>query len=132
MSHENVEKVLTLLDAFVQNDLEAVLRLADPEGRFEPQLAALQGTYVGHDGLRRFFADASESMSIAGVDCPDIRDLGDRVLAIGTFRISGTASGIEAQIPFAIVAAFREGLITDLRDYGNKGEALEAAGLSNG
>ncbi len=126
-----MEKVLTLLDAFVQNDLEAVLDLTDPEGRFEPQLAALQGTYRGHDGLRRFFADAWENMSIVGVDCPDARNLGDRVLAIGTFRIGGTASGIEAQIPFAIVAAFRDGLISDLRDYGDRNEALEAAGLSD-
>ena len=130
MSQENVERVHALLDAFVRNDVDALLRLADPEGRFEPRLTSLQGTYVGHDGLRRFLADAWENMSIAGVDCPDIRDLGDRVLAIGTFRIGGTASGIEAQIPFAIVAAFREGLITDLRDYGDKDEAVEAAGLS--
>jgi ketosteroid isomerase-like protein len=38
-------------------------------------------------------------------------------------------SGIETEVPVAIVASFREGLITQLKDYGDKDEALEAVGL---
>jgi ketosteroid isomerase-like protein len=129
MSRENVEKMRDSLDAFARNDVPALLRLADPEVEFEPQLAALQGAYVGHDGLREFYADAWENLKVIEVHCPDIRDLGNRVLAIGTFRIGGTGSGIETDAPFAIVATFREGLIAHLKDYGDKDQALEAAGL---
>jgi len=32
-------------------------------------------------------------------------------------------------VPLAIVASFRDGLITHLKDYGDKDQALEAAGL---
>jgi len=130
MSQENVEKMLASLDAFARNDVPALLRLADPQVQFEPQLAALQGTYVGHDGLREFYADAWENLKVIGVDCPDVRDLGDRVLAIGTFRIGGTGSGIETDAPFAILATFQDGLISHLKDYGETSQALEAAGLS--
>ena len=129
MSQENLERMRDSLDAFARNDVPALLRLADPEVHFEPQLAALQGAYVGHDGLREFYADAWENLKVSGVHCPDIRDLGDRVLAIGTFHIAGTGSGIETEAPFAILATFRDGLITHLKDYGDQRPALEAAGL---
>jgi len=33
-------------------------------------------------------------------------------------------------VPLAVVAGFRAGLISYLKDHGNRAEALEAAGLS--
>jgi hypothetical protein len=59
----------------------------------------------------------------------DIRDLGDRVLGLGTLRVTGTGSGIETEVPAGIVVTFRNGLITHLKDYGDQDQALEAAGL---
>ena len=129
MSQENVEIMRASLDALAANDVEAFLPFSDPEIQFEAQLSALQGTYEGHDGVRAFYADAWESLRVAQIDCPDIHDLGDRVLAIGTFHIGGTGSGIEAEAPFAILATFRDGLVTHLKDYSDKDQALEAAGL---
>ena len=41
------------------------------------------------------------------VDCDDIRDLGDRVLALGTVRAVGKESGVEVEMPFTVVATFR-------------------------
>ena len=49
---------------------------------------------------------------------------------MGTLHIHGRESGIEDDIPFAIVVAIRVGLIVHLKDYGNKVLALEAVGLS--
>jgi hypothetical protein len=40
----------------------------------------------------------------------------------------GATEGLRG--PVAIVATFRDGLITYIKDYGDKGQALEAAGLS--
>jgi ketosteroid isomerase-like protein len=131
MSQENVEIMRATLDTFARNDVPGFLRFVDPEVHLEPQLTPLQGSYVGHDGARGFFADAWETLEVLQVHYPDVRDLGDRVLALGTLRIAGEGSGIDAEIPFAIVARFRGGLITHLKDYGgDKDQALEAVGLS--
>jgi ketosteroid isomerase-like protein len=61
---------------------------------------------------------------------PDIRDLGDQVLVLGTLRLHGKESGLQVENPLAIMARVREGLITYLKDYADRDEALEAAGLS--
>ena len=131
MSEENVEVVRDALDAFGAADVERLLQFMDPEIKFEPHLALLEGNYRGHDGVREFMADAFEApeVSVPRID-RDFRDLGDRVLASGTFYIRGGRSGIEYEAPFAILARVREGRIVHLKDYVNEAEALEAAGLS--
>jgi ketosteroid isomerase-like protein len=60
----------------------------------------------------------------------NIRDLENRVLALGTLHFTGRGSGIETEAPVAIVASFRNGLITDFTDYGDTDRAIEAVGLS--
>jgi hypothetical protein len=59
MSEENVEIVRDALDAFGAADVERLLQFMDPEIKFEPHLALLEGNYRGHDGVREFMADAS-------------------------------------------------------------------------
>jgi hypothetical protein len=61
---------------------------------------------------------------------PDLRDLGDKVLGLGSIRIRGRAGGVETDIPTAAIAQFRAGLIWRYKDYGQRQEAFEAAGLS--
>jgi hypothetical protein len=61
----------------------------------------------------------------------DIRDLGDRVLALGSLRLTGRGSGIQTEVPAAIVTVFQDGLITHLKDYGEHDQALEAVGLAD-
>ena len=45
-------------------------------------------------------------------------------------RTVGKGSGMTQETPLAIVASFRDGRITAFKDYGDKNQALEAAGLS--
>jgi hypothetical protein len=64
------------------------------------------------------------------VKVANIRDLEDRVLALGTLRFTGRGSRIETEVPLAVVASFRNGLMTEFMDYGDRDRALEAVGLS--
>jgi ketosteroid isomerase-like protein len=130
MSEENVAALRQAIDAFAAKDLERVLEFMDPEIRFDGHLAAFQGVFEGHDGVRQFWTDAFENMDVLGVAHKETRDLGERALALGSFKIGGRASGIETEVPFAILARFRKGRIVDLKDYGEAMPALEAAGLS--
>ena len=138
MSQENVDRFLECQEAFNRFDapeapdraaLDSWLGLYDPEVQFEPQQAALEGGYVGHEGVTQWLADLAEHYAGGHIDLTDIRDLEDRVLALGTLRVTGRGSGIEAEVPVAFVASFRNGLMTHLRDYGDKNQALEAARL---
>jgi ketosteroid isomerase-like protein len=129
MSQENVEIMRAGLDAFAREDLPVFLPLMDSEIHFEPHLAGVEGSYAGHDGVKRFFADAFGAFEILAAEYRDIRDLGDRVLALGRLRLRGRESEVETDATLAIVARFRGGLITYLKDYGDKDQALEAAGL---
>jgi hypothetical protein len=132
MSQENVERFIEATEAFNREDVSAYLGFMDPEVKFEPVQAALQGTYAGRDGVSEWLADLGEHYVWEGthVGFTDIRDLGGRVLAIGTLRFTAKGSGITTETPLAIIATYRNGLVTDFKDYGDKDKALEAAGLS--
>jgi ketosteroid isomerase-like protein len=129
MSEENVDSFLAHVEAVNRWDVPGLLRFVDPQIHFEPQVAVLQGSYAGYDGVREFFADVFETFEVFEVNFPDVRDLGDRVLALGTVRTIGKGSGVDQEAPLAIVMAFRDGRITHFKDYGDKDNALEAAGL---
>lgn len=136
MSPKNVERLREATEAFNRwaaapsSDPSAFLRFLDPEVQFEPVQAALQTTpYVGLDGVGAWLADLAEHYERGHVDYAEIRDLGDRVLALGTLRVTGMTSGIEIEVPAAVVASFRDGLITHLKDYGDTDQALAAVGL---
>ena len=130
MSQENVDVIRAAIEAMNRRDIEGVLRLMDPGVRFEHRLAALEGNFVGVDGVRRWFADLLENFDAWNIDCSDIRDLGDRVLALGTIEATGRTSGVEAALPITVVARFEDKRITHFTDYGDKSKALDAAGLS--
>jgi ketosteroid isomerase-like protein len=119
-------------ERFNRGDIDAALEDFDPNVIFEPQVAVMDGSYTGHDGLKRFFNDFADLFVVARLEYSEVRDLEDRVLALGTLRTVGKGSGIEQVWPVAVVATLRaeDGLVTHWKDYGNKDQALEALGLS--
>ena len=129
MSQENVEIVRAAIEAMNRRDIQAVLRGMDPEVRFEHRLAALEGNFVGLDGVRGWFADLGEYLVNGQIQCQDVRDLGDRVLGLGTLGATGKESGVETRQTFAALARYRDGLMTEYIDFGDVEQALEAAGL---
>lgn len=129
MSQENVDAFLESAEAAGRGDAEGVIRHMDREIEFVPQRAPVQGSYVGHDSIRRFFADNSETFDLFEPRYPDVRDLGDRVLALGTLRIRGKGSGVETEVPSGIVVTFKDGVMVHFKDYADHRLALEAAGL---
>jgi ketosteroid isomerase-like protein len=127
---ENLDAFLVALDATRRGDWETFVDLMDPEGELFAQRSPVQGTYVGPEGVARFAADTRETFDVFHAEYPDIRDLDDRVLAIGTIRVRGRGSQLETEIPSAVLVTYRNGLVYRFRDYGEAAKALEAAGLS--
>ena len=131
MSQENVDRFLKGAQAFNRDDIEAGLEIYDPDVVFEPQAAEMEGAHVGHDCVREFIASLDDHYEDVHMHYPDVRDLGDRVLALGTIRTVGRGSGMVQETPLAILASFRDGRVTSFKDYGDKAKALQAAGLSD-
>jgi ketosteroid isomerase-like protein len=129
MSRENVDRFVEAVEAFNRGDVEAWLEQYDTQVVFEPQVAVMEGAYVGHDGIRAFVTTIGDLYEGFQVRLQDVRDLGERVLALGTASSIGKGSGIEQEVPLAIVASFRDGRMTRFKDYGNEDQALEAVGL---
>jgi ketosteroid isomerase-like protein len=131
MSQENVEIVRELAEAVNRRDLNWLVAHADEELEFIPLRAGTEGAFRGPEGLRRFIEDTQESFDVFEVSLDDLRAVGEQaVVGWGTLRIRGRGSGIETEVTTAAVARLRDGRLLRFKDYGDKGKALEAAGLS--
>jgi ketosteroid isomerase-like protein len=131
MSLEDVDVVRRAVTAFGAADQETLFDLMSENAEFFALRSATEGTFKGHDGLRAFLADNRESFEIFEPLHEEFRDVGDgRVLAFGMIRIRGRESGVETEVPSAVLATIREGRIVHFKDYGDRQAALEAAGLA--
>jgi ketosteroid isomerase-like protein len=133
MSHENVEAFKRGLEAGNRGDVETLLEELDPEVEWHSALHALLGgeqtVFRGHDGVRKMIRDLNQAFSEIHIEITEIRDLGDRLVAIGRTRARGKASGAETDTPLALVTEIKNGKTISVRAYLGPKEALEAAGL---
>ena len=133
MSQENVETFKRAVEAANRRDVEAFLDEHDPDAEWHPAvLGSLEGDaegYRGHDGIRRMLRDVYATLAEFHAEYADIRDLGDRVVAIGRVRIRGKESGAETESPYCAVVDVSNGKAIRVRTYLDPQDALEAAGL---
>jgi ketosteroid isomerase-like protein len=134
MSQENVEAFKRGVDAFNRGDVEAVVEVIDPEVEWHDVFGQMLGgeatVYRGHEGVRELFGDLSGAFAELHTEYSKIRDLDDRIVAIGHIRTRGSESGAETESPLWTISHWKNGKVTRLRTYLNPKEALEAAGLS--
>ena len=131
MSQENVEIMRSAYAALAEGGLEAVIAVADPE--FEattpPSLASEPGTYRGHEGVRRYFGSFGDSMEGVYFEGQEFTSAGDKVLVDTTMHARGRTTGIETEQRAFLVWTLREGLVTKVETFAERGQALAAAGL---
>jgi ketosteroid isomerase-like protein len=135
MSQENVETVRRAHEAWEADDLDAFLAELHPDVEWHPSIEpALEGeatTYKGHEGVRRAWPEyRGETFERLTPQIEEVRDLGETVLALGRFVVTGRATHIEFDTEVGQVVTFRDGKIATVHDYLSHREALEAAGLS--
>lgn len=128
MSQEIVDAFRRGTDAINRGDLD-IVEFIHPEVVFEPLRSRTEGAFVGHEGMRRFIADTEDMFEVFQVAYTDVRDLGERVLAIGSIRMRARVSGVETDVPTAVIAEFRDGLLWRFEDHGDARSALRAAGV---
>ena len=134
MSDQNVETVKRGFEAITRLDAEEMLEFMDPEIEFRPRFQVMLGgeaaVYHGHAGVREAFRDVYAALDWIKPEISEIRDLGDRIVALGHLRIRGKKSGIEAESSAGWVVDITDGRAVRISEYLDPAEALEAAGLS--
>jgi ketosteroid isomerase-like protein len=133
MSQENVEAFKRFADANNRRDVEGLLAELDADVEWESAVLRSMGgqatVHRGHDGVREMLRDLYEAFSEFQVSFDEIRDLGDRVVAIGRWITRGEESGVETTPPLASIVDFKNGKAIRVRSYLDPEDALEDAGL---
>jgi ketosteroid isomerase-like protein len=130
MSQENVEIVANLVHAWNERNVDEFLRFFDAncEVVFRPEVPE-PGPFRGHAQLREWtegFLAAWESHTAEVVELIETDDT-----AVAMLRLTGlgTGSGIAMEETDAHVFVFRCGRIASWHNFGDRSQALEAAGL---
>ena len=132
MSRENVEVMQRFHDAFNRRDVDALVALMHPDVEFVPITGRLEGTvYRGHAAIRAFIQSFDQDWEIFQTVPAEFHDFGDCVMSLGTWQSRGRASGLDLNAhPGAWVAWMRDGKIIRQETFTDRGQALEAVGLS--
>ena len=128
MSQQNVEAFKRFADGNNRRDVEAMLEELDADVEWHSAiLGSLSGeatVHRGHDGVREMLRDLYEAFSEFQVEFSDIRDRGDRSVAIGRWITRGEESGVEVTPPLASVVDFRNGKAIRVKSYLDPEDAL--------
>ena len=135
MSRENVEVVLNAHAAFSRRDLGGFLAECQPDVSYRAaitqEIEGDAGDFLGHDGIKSWWADLHDVYDGLHTDVVEVHDLGERVLVVYVVQGSAKGSGLVFQDgeTLAQIVTLRDGKIAEIRDYSERSEALKAAGL---
>jgi ketosteroid isomerase-like protein len=130
VASENVEIVKRGFEAFDRGGVEALLEFVheDFEATTPPVLASEPDTYVGHDGVRRYFDSFYEAMDDIRWESHSFHEVGDKVVVEFTLYARGKSTGLEFGQRAVQVWTLRDGKGIGLELYPTLEEALAAAG----
>ena len=132
VSQENLERLRTALEAYNREGPEAIIDLLAPDVEWIADRSDMgRVTYRGPAGVRKSFQELYEGFDRLGLELDRLIEQGEQIVALGQLRARGRFTGVEAQIPLAIVfTAGPDGKLIRYESFRNPQEALEAVGLS--
>ena len=129
MSQENVILARNAVAAFNRRDVPALVELTTDDFQWVTWTGTVESSvYDGAKGLAAYFQDA-DVWEVLDLDPQEFRDLGDKVLVVGTFHARGGGSGAEVRAPYYSAFFVSEGKLARVRSFRTEDEALEAVGL---
>ena len=107
-------------EAFAQHDIDGLLETVHPESRWtyvgaNPRPA--KGTYVGRDGVRKFFGNILRNLDIAEFHLGEFVTQDDTVVIFGFESGTVKASGSPFRNEWAQKYVVHDGLITEMEEY---------------
>jgi ketosteroid isomerase-like protein len=125
----NLDLVRSAIEAYNRRDVGALCELMTPDVTLRPPVFALTGrAYLGHAGIEEWLRDVDESFSSAQIHPLELRDLGDRVLALTAFEVEGQGSRLPFGSELGLVCEIQGGRLATWHGFFNHAEAIAAAG----
>jgi ketosteroid isomerase-like protein len=124
----NADVIHELTAKWNAGDVDSVFELytEDAEIRTGPHWPE-QSTYRGREAIRETSAEWASMWDKLQIEVDELEEYGDRLVAVGTWRMRGAASGIDGSMPIFIVFTFRDGKIAALEWFADRDTAVAAA-----
>ena len=129
MSEENVEIVRRLYGAMDARDFDTIAVLAHHDAEWIHDRRVGEGPVRGLENVIRFFADQDEMLAELRVEPERFWETGNRSSSSSTRPAGGRASDAPFDIRHAHLWTLQEGVVVRGEAFGDRDEALEAAGL---
>jgi hypothetical protein len=84
----------------------------------------------GHDGYEKLWRQMIDSFENFHAEPEELLDLGERLLVTIRYEGHGSGSGVPIKLPLFQLFKVERGVIVWQKDFNDRSEALEAAGLS--
>jgi hypothetical protein len=132
LSEQNVETLRRAVEAYNARDVDAFIAFFHPSIELHSAFSAVGGAdYFGHPGLRKFFRDFKETWGDEiRVEPEAYFDLGEQTLSCYVLHGRGLHSGVEVEMPSALVAGWRDDLIVYLKAYAHREDAFAELGVT--
>ena len=116
-----------------RRDFDLVVNGVDPTIEYHPRNDLmpldLDSVFYGRDGYMTVWQAMAEAFDDVRVVPEEVLDLGDTLVTTAVLIGTGSGSGVPVNAQLFQVARLRRGLVVWQRDFGDRSEALEAAGL---
>jgi ketosteroid isomerase-like protein len=133
VSQENVDAIREAIEVYAnRGDVEAFLGMCAPDVIFDLTRSPFPEArvYHGPDGVREWLDGLGHAFEDISYEVEDAADLGeDRVLLVLRVLAHGQFSKIDVDYSFVPVFTFCDGKVVRMDRYGDRAEALKAAGL---
>jgi ketosteroid isomerase-like protein len=129
MSEENVMLARNAVAAFNRRDVPGLVAMTTDDFQWVTWTGTVESTvYDGAEGLAGYFQDA-DVWEVLNLDAQEFRDLGDKVLVVGSFHARGGGSGAQIRAPYYSAFFFIDGMLARVLSFRTEDEALKAVGL---
>jgi ketosteroid isomerase-like protein len=132
MSQRTVEIVRQIYERWGRGDFRAGVELFDPYVLLvlRPEFPDA-GAYRGPDEIRKYMRGFLADLKGAAIVGEEFLDAGDTVVVRVNQRATGAGSGVTVDMTYFQIWTFRGKAVIRIENVRERGEALEAAGLSD-
>ena len=129
MSQENVEVVKQFYERWLSTG-ELPVDMVDERVELHDHDTLDQGAYMGHAGIERWLGDWGDAWAERSFEPEEFIAAGTAVIVVIRMHAKGVGSGVELDRQDAVVYRLRDDKVIRADYFNSKGQALEAAGLS--
>jgi ketosteroid isomerase-like protein len=130
MSDHGIDIARRAIAAFNARDVDAFAALTAPDFEWIPSMSPIEAeTFVGRDGIDRYFDVLGAAWEHFHVVPDEFRDGAGFVLALGRLEGRGLGSGATVDADLGMAFWLRGEAIARIRGFLDHGEAMRAVGL---